>query len=100
MPRAGTTTERDYGHEHQQERERWRPVVEAGEAHCHAIRCLETSRWIHPDDPWHLGHNADRTAWTGPEHPGCNTSDGAIRGNRRRGRRERPRPRPKRPIGW
>jgi hypothetical protein len=29
-----------------------------------------------------LGHNADRTAWTGLEHRRCNRGEGASRGNR------------------
>lgn len=88
MPRHGTTTARGYGTEHQAERERWRPTVEAGQATCHAKRCLERSRTIQPGTPWDLGHNAERTAWTGPEHARCNRADGA----RRRGTTPPPRP--------
>jgi hypothetical protein len=29
----------------------------------------------------HLGHNDDRTAYTGLEHASCNLRDGAKRGN-------------------
>lgn len=104
MPSIGTRQERGYGRDHELQRERWAPIVDHGEAYCHAIICLEEaeggSRWIIPGTPWHLGHNADRTAWTGPEHPRCNTTDGAKRGNARRRRTERPRPRPRRPLGW
>lgn len=86
MPRPGTTTQRGYGAEHQAERERWRPTVEAGQATCHATRCLERTRAIAPDAEWHLGHNPERTRWTGPEHARCNTSEGG----RRRGQPRRP----------
>lgn len=84
---VSSTTERGYGADHQRERERWAPVVEAGEASCVAIVCLEQSRWLDPTQPWDLGHNAARTGWTGPEHIRCNRSEGATRGNRQRRRR-------------
>ena len=85
MTRAGSTSERGYGHEHQAERARWKPRVERGDVDCHAVICLEPSRRIAPDARWHLGHTPDRSAWTGPEHERCNTSEGATRGNRQRG---------------
>lgn len=77
----GTTPQRGYGHTHQQERERWRPVVDAGQAICARPTC---QRPITPGTPWDLGHTDDRTAWTGPEHQHCNRSAGATRGNRLR----------------
>ncbi|GAB7039715.1 MULTISPECIES: hypothetical protein [Catenuloplanes] len=79
MPRR-TTTERGYGHAHQRERERWRPRVEAGLVDCHAGRCIEPERAIAADAAWDLGHNDDRTAWTGPEHLRCNRSAGGRNG--------------------
>lgn len=93
MPKR-TTTERGYDHAHRKERARWQPVVDRGEATCHAVICLELSRWIEPGTPWDLGHTPDRSAWTGPEHARCNRSEGATRGNqqrRRQCRREQPR---------
>ena len=85
MPKRISTTERGYGAEHQAERERWAPHVQAGQILCHARTCLMPSRVIYPDTAWDLGHNPERTAWTGPEHSSCNRSEGATRGNRMRG---------------
>ena len=79
---------RGYNYAHQKFRLQLKPSVDAGMGFCVAMVCLEErdgrSRWIRPGTPWHLGHTADRTAWTGPEHARCNTSDGATRGNRDR----------------
>jgi hypothetical protein len=78
----------EYGHQHRQMRERWRPVVDAGHATCHAARCLHPTRRIQPGEPWDLGHNADRTGWAGPEHRRCNRAAGARTANtQRRARR-------------
>lgn len=68
----GSTTARGYGWVHQQARARWEPLVSRGEAYCCAARCLMRTRWIAPGEPWDLGHTADRTGWTGPEHRRCN----------------------------
>lgn len=63
-----STTSRGYGHNHQLERERWRPHVEAGNVDC--WRCTHR---IQPDQPWDLGHDdTDRTKYRGPEHVACN----------------------------
>lgn len=70
-----TTTERGYGAQHQAERERWRPVVEAGQATC--ARCGEP---IAPDQPWDLGHTDDRTGYSGPECVPCNRGAGGRNG--------------------
>ena len=79
---------RGYHYRHQKQREHWKPAVNAGIVQCQAPVCLEErdgrSRWIIPGTPWHLGHNEDRTAWTGPWHARCNLSEGATRGNRAR----------------
>jgi hypothetical protein len=74
-----TTTERGYGVEHQAERERWRPVVEAGEAVC--SRCHSG---IAPDVEWDLDHHDDRSGWSGPAHATCNRAAGARKGNAQR----------------
>jgi hypothetical protein len=79
-----STTERGYGAEHQTLRDQWAPAVEAGEVLCHANICLMPTRLIRPDQPWDLGHTADRAGWTGPEHSRCNRADGGRRGSRRR----------------
>lgn len=81
MPTTGSTHARGYGHEHEAQRRAWAHKVNRGEADCHAVRCLEASRHIAPHSDWHMGHTPDRTRWTGPEHPRCNTSEGATRGN-------------------
>lgn len=76
----------DYGPRHRALRLQWQPVVDEGHAVCHAVVCLHPSRVIPARSAWHLGHTPDGSEWTGPEHPKCNTSDGATRGNRRRRR--------------
>lgn len=81
MPSTGSRQSRGYDVEHERQRKAWAPVVARGEATCQAALCLEDSRAIAPRGEWHLGHTPDRTAWTGPEHPRCNTSEGATRGN-------------------
>ena len=43
------------------------PLVAGGGVCC--ARCQEP---IERGDPWDLGHSADRTRWTGPEHRACN----------------------------
>jgi hypothetical protein len=80
-----STAARGYGGAHARLRAQWKPVVDAGQAYCHAIICLKQDRWIMPGTPWHLGHTPDRSAWTGPEHEQCNESEAAKRGNRMRG---------------
>ena len=80
-------TRRDkYGLEHKRQRARWAPLVQRGEAQCHAKVCLMPSRLIAPGSRWDLGHDPTGTTWTGPEHPTCNRSEGATRGNRLRAR--------------
>lgn len=69
-----STTDRGYGWSHQQERESWRPDVEAGLVDC--WRCFEAARKdprIYPWQPWDLGHDdEDRSKYRGPEHRWCN----------------------------
>lgn len=75
-----TTTQRGYGSSHQAERKRWEPLVQAG-----GIVCRRCDQPIEPAAPWDLGHNDERTAWTGPEHQACNRAAGARAGNANRG---------------
>jgi hypothetical protein len=99
---AGATRNRGdrYKGEHQKERARLKPTVEAGLAYCQqGIRgngssghCYYRSRWIPPGTPWVLGHNDAGTAYIGPCHAKCNQRDGARRGGiavHRRRRRAR-----------
>lgn len=84
MTTQGTTTDRGYGWPHQQERARWQQHMDLhGPTRCQSTACKRPEQLVDPAD-WHLGHTPDRTAYTGPEHPGCNTSEGASRGNRQR----------------
>jgi hypothetical protein len=80
MATSGSTTDRGYGTEHQLERERWTPIVEAGQAECAAVVCLEPTRAIAPGSDWHLDHDDDRTGYRGPAHARCNTSAGGRNG--------------------
>lgn len=76
--KAGSTTERGYGVEHQRLRAEWAPLVEEGNERC----CL-CGYLIDPGAPWHLDHSEDRTGYRGIAHADCNMRDGARRGNRR-----------------
>jgi hypothetical protein len=82
MPTTGGTADRGYGAEHQALREKLRPSVEAG-----AVVCWRCGYPIHPTTPWDLGHDDhDRTIYRGPEHMRCNRRNGAIKGNKMRGK--------------
>lgn len=68
--RIGTTRERGYGKGHVALRKRWAIRIAQGNVKC--ARCHEL---IAPGAQFHLGHNDfDRTQYSGPEHPGCNTA--------------------------
>lgn len=62
-------------------RRAWAQVVARGEAECHEPICLMPTRRIAPGSKWHLSHDPTGTIILGPSHAGCNTSEGAIRGN-------------------
>lgn len=72
-----------YGRRHRAGREHLRPLVDAGEAECTEIICLEEldghTRRIQPGTDWDLAH--DRAAgpgrYLGPAHARCNRSEGA-----------------------
>jgi hypothetical protein len=74
-------SQRGYGKEHRIVRDRWKKLVDAGQADC----CL-CGYWIEPGSAWHLDHTEDRSGYRGAAHAACNTSDGARRGNRERPR--------------
>ena len=81
---------RTYDRRHKAGREALRPLVDAGEAYCTEIICLEEldghTRWIQPGTPWHLAHDRDAGPgrYLGPAHQRCNTSEGATFGNLQR----------------
>jgi hypothetical protein len=82
-----TTTTRGYGWAHQRERARWLRIVAHGGVTC--ARCgtpITGTRWD-------LGHNDDRTQWTGPECIPCNRSAGGKAATHRTERRT-PEPHP------
>jgi hypothetical protein len=70
----GNRAQRGYGTDHISLRKQWQPKVATGQ-----VRCAKCNELIQPGTEWHLGHNDDRTAWTGPEHPFCNLSDAGKR---------------------
>lgn len=73
-----------YGPDYQAVRKAWASVVDAGAATCHEPICLMPTRHITPGSKWHLSHDPSGTTILGPSHARCNTSEGAIRGNRTR----------------
>jgi hypothetical protein len=83
-PRAARTL-RGYGVKHEAERRKWKRRVERGEVFC--ARCGHMIQPGSPSRSWHLDHTEDRGAYLGPSHARCNTSAGAKKGNRIRGRR-------------
>lgn len=103
MPKTGRTVERGYGKGHRQTRERFRPIVEAGEAIC--ARCFGPI--APPGDPcpccgrivakgrpslgmcaWDMGHDdVDSSMHSGPEHACCNRRAGARNAGRATARR-------------
>lgn len=78
----GTSTQRGYGSDHQKERARWQPAIDAGRGWCAEVICVEASRFIPPGSEWHLAHTPDRSAYRGPAHAACNLSEAGKRGNK------------------
>lgn len=76
MPNRDSTTERGYGAKHQAEKERHRPTVDAGQAHCAELVCLEPDRWIQPGSAWDLAHDRANGGYLGPAHRRCNRAEG------------------------
>lgn len=79
MPREGTRQSRGYGAAHEAQRKAWEPRVKRG-----GVACAKCQQPIAPHGEWDLGHNEDRTAWTGPEHVHCNRRAGALLGHAKR----------------
>ncbi|TFI01667.1 hypothetical protein E4A49_01100 [Micrococcus lylae] len=73
MTRA-TTTSRGYGASHQRMREKYKPLVESGQALC--ARCQEP---IAPGALWELDHSDDRSEYIGPSHRTCNRRAGQAK---------------------
>lgn len=76
------------------ERERWRPVVDAGDAYCAETVCKMPDRWIAPGSKWDLCHDPSGEQVIGPGHAKCNRSEAAVRGNRMRSASAAPPPAP------
>ena len=69
--RRGSATQRGYGQEHRALRADWQARIAGGQP----VTCARCGHPIRPGEPWDLGHNDTRTAWTGPEHANsCNRS--------------------------
>jgi hypothetical protein len=66
---------RGYGHAHRKLRATLIAAWLPGDP---CARCGQPM--LGPPSKIHLGHNADRTAWTGLEHSVCNLRDAAVRG--------------------
>jgi len=66
--RCATHARTAYRADHRRDRRAWAKVILAGAI----VICPRCRRRITPDQPWHLGHQDDRTAPTRPEHDLCN----------------------------
>lgn len=78
-----------YGYAHRAERERWRPLVDAGDAWCAEIVCLMPDRWIEPGTAWDLCHDRETGGYLGPGHQGCNRAEGGREKHKRKRERGR-----------
>ena len=63
----GTRTNRGYGSNHVALRTQWALRVSRG-----TVNCARCGNPIHPNEPWHLDHDDDRTGYRGPSHARCN----------------------------
>jgi hypothetical protein len=81
MSARRSANQRGYDHHHQAERERWEPIVDAGDAYCTEPICLEPTRWIEPGSAWDLAHGDTRDEYRGTAHATCNRSEGGRRGH-------------------
>jgi hypothetical protein len=85
--RRGTTEDRGYGHAHRTERERRLAVYRQGDICAHGGEAMHWWPLAYARRFLDLPHNADRSGYL----PGLscrrhNRSEGAVRGNRQRGR--------------
>jgi len=69
----GTAEQRGYGRDHRRLRAAYARRMAEGET----FICRHCGQVVTP--PWDLGHNDERTAWTGPEHARCGRADGGRR---------------------
>jgi hypothetical protein len=69
-----STTERGYGYRHQMLRRALLPFA-------YGRSCPKCGELMLPGQKLDLGHNDDRTAYTGMEHATCNRRDGAAKTN-------------------
>jgi hypothetical protein len=69
-----TTSQRDYGQDHQVERQAWQQLIDSGSP----VLCRRCKQPIPPHDPaaWDLGHPA-------PKHPECRSHNRATAGRDR-----------------
>ncbi|TLF33243.1 hypothetical protein FE256_03880 [Microbacterium sp. 5K110] len=82
----GTRQQRGYGPDHERTRAAWEIEVQTGRIRCANPNCLRPDDpFIHPGEPWDLGHTPDRTGYRGPEHSGCNRSEGGRTAHQQRG---------------
>ena len=84
-----STNDRGYGSRHQRERAGYQQRIDRGatfQCACDRDRCTRHDgrcpTIIASGVAWDLGHNEDRSGYTGPECVACNRSEGGKNGNR------------------
>lgn len=74
--KRGSSTQRGYDYQHQQERAAWLPAIATGGVTCRRAPfglCRAKQATITPTDEWDLGHpDSECPAPKAPEHAGCN----------------------------